>query len=71
LVADLERDLINRALEKANGVRKAAAALLGISFRSLRYRLAKLGVADDSDGDDAGAGIGSGRSSDDSSDGGG
>ncbi|HEX4459349.1 MAG TPA: sigma-54 dependent transcriptional regulator [Polyangia bacterium] len=71
LVADLERDLINRALEKANGVRKAAAALLGISFRSLRYRLAKLGVADDSDGDDAGAGIGGGRSSDDSSDGGG
>ncbi len=67
LVADLERDLINRALEKASGVRKAAARLLGISFRSLRYRLAKLGVADDSDGDDAG----SSRSSDDSSDGGG
>jgi two-component system, NtrC family, response regulator PilR len=32
-------------------VRKAAAKLLGISFRSLRYRLAKLGFDGASDGD--------------------
>jgi two-component system response regulator PilR (NtrC family) len=51
-VADYERDLINRALEQTQGVRKSAAKLLGISFRSLRYRLAKLGVADAGDGDD-------------------
>jgi two-component system response regulator PilR (NtrC family) len=51
-VADFERDLLLKALEKAKGVRKTAAKLLNISFRSLRYRLAKLGVdvaADDED----------------------
>ena len=55
VVADFERELIDKALERTGGVRKSAAKLLGISFRSLRYRLAKLGVdapADDSDEDD-------------------
>ena len=51
LVADYERDLIGKALDHANGVRKSAAQLLGISFRSLRYRLAKLGVAAGDDAD--------------------
>jgi len=32
------------ALEYAGGVRKKAATLLGITFRSIRYRLKKLGV---------------------------
>jgi two-component system response regulator PilR (NtrC family) len=50
LVADYERDIIARALERTKGVRKTAAKLLGISFRSLRYRLAKLGI--DADGGD-------------------
>ena len=47
--------LIRKALERTSGVRKSAAKLLGISFRSLRYRLAKLGLAggDDSDDEDA------------------
>jgi two-component system, NtrC family, response regulator PilR len=45
LVADYERELIGKALEHTHGVRKSAAKLLGISFRSLRYRLAKLGLA--------------------------
>jgi two-component system, NtrC family, response regulator PilR len=44
-VADYERALIDKALSRSDGVRKEAARLLGISFRSLRYRLAKLGVA--------------------------
>ncbi len=44
LVADYERGLVHKALERAGGVRKKAAALLGISFRSLRYRLEKLGI---------------------------
>jgi two-component system, NtrC family, response regulator PilR len=54
VVADYERELIAKALERTQGVRKAAAKLLGISFRSLRYRLAKLGFdgASDGDGDD-------------------
>ncbi|MCA9709089.1 MAG: sigma-54-dependent Fis family transcriptional regulator [Myxococcales bacterium] len=43
-VADLERHLICAALERSRGVRKEAAKLLGISFRSLRYRLEKLGI---------------------------
>lgn len=43
-VADLERRLITQALQRTGGVRKEAAKLLSISFRSLRYRLEKLGI---------------------------
>lgn len=39
-----ERRLIGRALEIAGNSRTKAAALLGISLRSLRYRLVKLGM---------------------------
>ena len=42
LVADYERGLLTEALERAGGVKKRAAVLLGISFRSFRYRLEKL-----------------------------
>jgi two-component system response regulator PilR (NtrC family) len=42
--ADLERKLIGAALSRTGGVRKDAAKLLGISLRSLRYRLEKLGI---------------------------
>jgi two-component system response regulator PilR (NtrC family) len=44
LLGDFERSWVTRALEHTGGVRKKAAALLGISFRSLRYRLVKLGL---------------------------
>jgi two-component system response regulator PilR (NtrC family) len=44
---NVERDLINRALGITGGNRSQAARLLGISFRSLRYRLVKLGMAQD------------------------
>ncbi|HTM18863.1 MAG TPA: sigma-54 dependent transcriptional regulator [Kofleriaceae bacterium] len=44
VVSDYERGIVLRALEQAGGVRKKAAQLLGITFRSLRYRLAKLGI---------------------------
>ncbi len=43
-IADVERRLIKAALARTQGVRKEAAKLLGISFRSLRYRLEKLGI---------------------------
>ena len=46
LVADYERSLLLEALEAAGGVKKRAAKLLGITFRSFRYRLEKLGVED-------------------------
>jgi two-component system response regulator PilR (NtrC family) len=40
---EVERRFLLEALERAGGVRKAAARLLGITFRSLRYRLEKHG----------------------------
>jgi two-component system response regulator PilR (NtrC family) len=48
LMEDYERSLILEALRPAGGVKKRAAKLLGISFRSLRYRLEKLGIEDGS-----------------------
>jgi two-component system, NtrC family, response regulator PilR len=50
VLAEIERRLILQALERSGGVRTGAAKLLGITFRSLRYRMAKLGLSDD-DGD--------------------
>jgi len=44
LLAEYERGLISEALERSGGVKKRAAALLGVSFRSFRYRLDKLGL---------------------------
>ena len=46
LLEDVERTLITQALNNANGVKIKAAKLLNISFRSFRYRLAKLGLED-------------------------
>jgi two-component system, NtrC family, response regulator PilR len=43
---DIERRFIGLALERSNGVKSRAAELLGLTFRSLRYRLKKLGLAD-------------------------
>ena len=53
LLSDYERAWVMRALDRSGGIRKRAAGLLGISFRSLRYRLEKLGiekVEDDEEG---------------------
>ncbi len=44
-VEAFERSLILRALERTGDNRTEAARLLGISFRSMRYRLSKLGIA--------------------------
>jgi two-component system, NtrC family, response regulator PilR len=43
----LEHRLLVQALEKCGGVKKRAAALLGMTFRSFRYRLAKFGMDED------------------------
>jgi two-component system response regulator PilR (NtrC family) len=53
VVEDFERSLIIRALERTDGHRTEAARLLGVTFRSLRYRLSKLGItgADGGDGE--------------------
>lgn len=37
----LERAYLQRALNESNGVKKAAAEMLGLNFRSFRYRLKK------------------------------
>ena len=48
ILAEIERAYIVKALECTSGNKQKAADLLGISFRSLRYRVDKLGVEDDS-----------------------
>ena len=40
----IEREILQQALDRCQGVRTKAAELLHVSFRSLRYRLEKLGL---------------------------
>jgi two-component system response regulator PilR (NtrC family) len=44
LLADLEKQYLLKALEMTGGAKKKAGELLGMSFRSFRYRLTKLGL---------------------------
>jgi two-component system response regulator PilR (NtrC family) len=48
---DIEKREILKALEKTNNNKTAAAKLLGVSFRTLRYRLSKLGLSKDDNAD--------------------
>ncbi|SDK51393.1 two-component system, NtrC family, response regulator PilR [Methylophilus rhizosphaerae] len=48
---DIEKRTILQALEKTNHNKTAAAKLLGISFRTLRYRLSKLGLSKEQEQD--------------------
>jgi two-component system response regulator PilR (NtrC family) len=41
---DVERDAIRKALEQTRYNKTAAAKVLGMSFRALRYRIKKLGI---------------------------
>ena len=52
VVSDLEKDLLNQALQKTNGSKTAAANLLGLNLRSFRYRLKKYGMGDFMDNDE-------------------
>ncbi len=47
VLGEVERRLLLEALERTGGVRKEAAKLLGITFRSLRYRLGKHALSPD------------------------
>jgi two-component system response regulator PilR (NtrC family) len=40
----IEKRFLLLALEKSGGVKKKAAEILGLTFRSFRYRLAKFGM---------------------------
>lgn len=46
-LAEIEKDILLKALEKDRWNKTNAAKTLGISFRSFRYRLSKLGLGDD------------------------
>ncbi len=54
VVGQIEKELLVKAIHAANGVKKKAAKLLKISFRSMRYRIEKynLGVVGDDELDD-------------------
>ncbi len=52
LTADFERALLIKALEQTGGVKKRAAKLLNISFRSMRYRVDKYSLSNMSIDDD-------------------
>lgn len=54
VVGQIEKELLIKAIHTAGGVKKKAAKLLGITFRSMRYRVEKygLGVIGDDEGDD-------------------
>jgi two-component system response regulator PilR (NtrC family) len=49
ILGEVERRMILQALERSGGVRNAAARLLGVTLRSLRYRLQKHALADAGD----------------------
>ena len=53
VLAELERRLIVDALGRAGGVRTQAAKTLGLTLRSLRYRLQKLQLEDEESGTEA------------------
>ena len=52
-VAAYEKSILLQALAAAGGVKKRAAGLLGINYRSLRHRLEKYGLGADTDEFDA------------------
>jgi two-component system response regulator PilR (NtrC family) len=49
VLGEVERRLILQALERAGGVRTGAAKVLGVTLRSLRYRMQKHAMQDDDD----------------------
>ena len=54
VMGQIEKELLVKAIHAAGGVKKRAAKLLHISFRSMRYRIEKynLGVVGDDELDD-------------------
>jgi two-component system response regulator PilR (NtrC family) len=51
IMARIERHYLERALALSGGVKTRAAELLGITFRSMRYRLLKHGLEKEGEGD--------------------
>ena len=51
IVGQIEKEILIKAIHRANGVKKKAAKLLGITFRSMRYRVEKYGLSGPGDED--------------------
>lgn len=49
VIGQIEKELIIKAVHQANGTKKRAAKLLGITFRSMRYRVEKYNLGTISD----------------------
>jgi co-chaperonin GroES (HSP10) len=41
----IEKEILIKAIHRCNGIKKRAAKLLGITFRSMRYRVEKYGLS--------------------------
>ncbi len=54
VIGQIEKELIIKAIHAASGVKKRAAKLLGITFRSMRYRAEKYNLGSISDEEDDG-----------------
>jgi two-component system response regulator PilR (NtrC family) len=52
LLAEYESRILREALRRSGGVKKKAASLLGVTFRSFRYRLEKLGLDEPTSSDE-------------------
>jgi DNA-binding NtrC family response regulator len=46
-----EDEMIREALKRSNGNKSQAARLLGLSRNALRYRLSKIGIEDENEGE--------------------
>jgi len=51
ILEQIEMNYLKAALDKSNGVKKHAAELLGLNFRSFRYRLKKYGMSGEEKGE--------------------
>jgi two-component system response regulator PilR (NtrC family) len=63
VIGEVERRLVLQALERSGGVRTQAAKLLGVTLRSLRYRLQKHAMASGDDVAEDSSGEGEGQES--------
>ncbi|MCD4655051.1 sigma-54 dependent transcriptional regulator [bacterium] len=52
IIGEYEKAILVKALKRTNGIKKEAAELLKITFRSLRYRIKKYGLEDMADSND-------------------
>ncbi|MBK9293252.1 MAG: sigma-54-dependent Fis family transcriptional regulator [Oligoflexia bacterium] len=51
IIGQIEKEILIKAIHRTGGVKKKAAKLLGITFRSMRYRVEKYGLSGPGDED--------------------